>query len=200
MPVEQLVDEVADAGQELARGKLGEGDRRDRLGRSTAGEQQRQPAGHNRGLTRASAGLDEDGAVVCGHRLPDVPLRREGSELRCSSDRLPDERCVAQGLAGGLQFSGAIAVAGIGRQRKAQIVIVAAIVGTDQGATGEQARPRCAQMSSQLHQHDAGFFEVTSLGVTRIEQRCVDFDVVAEQRPSLHRRRDSVEAPSRPEG
>ncbi len=38
------------------------------LGRMPVGEHQGDAAGHDRGLTRAGARLDEEGAIVSGHR------------------------------------------------------------------------------------------------------------------------------------
>ena len=56
--------EGADPDQQLARRELGEGHGGDGLGRSTACQQHGDTARHDRGLARAGAGLDEEGAVV----------------------------------------------------------------------------------------------------------------------------------------
>jgi hypothetical protein len=80
--VEQLVDEAVHAVGELGGRELGEGDGGDRGGRDALGQEQGDPARHQRGLARAGARLDEEAAVAPGERAPamlDVDERRHAS-------------------------------------------------------------------------------------------------------------------------
>ncbi len=60
----EVGDELADTGQQLARGKLGEGDGGDGTRRDALRQHGGDAAGHDSGFARTGAGLDQDRAVV----------------------------------------------------------------------------------------------------------------------------------------
>ena len=69
--------EGAHPDQQLARGELGEGHGGDGLGCGAACQQHGDAAGHDSGLARAGAGLDQEGAVVNRDGLPPGGIVRE---------------------------------------------------------------------------------------------------------------------------
>ena len=62
-------DEFANTREQLARCQLGEGDGGDGAGRDAFGEHDSDAAGHDGGLARARAGLDQDGPIMKADRI-----------------------------------------------------------------------------------------------------------------------------------
>ena len=60
----EFADKLTHADEEFAGREFGEGHRRDRFGGYAFGQHQGDAAGHDRGLSRARAGLDQEGAIM----------------------------------------------------------------------------------------------------------------------------------------